>query len=177
MDSLTENIASWFFLATIIERLTEMVVSKRNKVWSLNQGGVEYGADHYKLMVGMHVLFFVAILVEFLWFGSGVPPQVRLGAVVVGIFCQMTRVWIIQTLGKQWNTRVIIVPALTRVLTGPYRFLNHPNYVVVATEMVALPLVFGAWRTAIVFTVLNAWMMIVRIGVENHALAKLKNDE
>ena len=96
---------------------------------------------------------------------------------VVGIFCQMTRVWIIQTLGKQWNTRVIIVPALTRVLTGPYRFLNHPNYVVVATEMVALPLVFGAWRTAIVFTVLNAWMMIVRIGVENHALAKLKNDE
>jgi methyltransferase len=177
MDSLIESIAGWFFLATILERLTELVVSRRNKAWSLKQGGVEYGVEHYKMMVGMHSLFFVAILVEFLWCGSDLPPQIRLVAVVVGTICQLLRVWIIQTLGPQWNTRVIIVPALTRVVAGPYRFLNHPNYVVVAAEMVALPLVFGAWRTAIVFTMLNVWMMIVRIGVENHALGKLKTDE
>ena len=69
---------------------------------------------------------------------------------------------------------MIIVPGLTRVLRGPYRFLTHPNYVVVAIEMVALPLVFGAWRTAVVFSLLNGWMMIVRLRVENAALAQLK---
>ena len=84
------------------------------------------------------------------------------------------RWWIIATLGQQWNTRVIIVPGMGRVKHGPYRFMNHPNYVVVAIETVALPLIFGAWRTAILFSLLNLMMMNVRLRVENRALAELQ---
>ena len=174
MDTLIETITFWFFVGTLAERLTELVVSKRNTAWSLKQGGVEYGAEHYKVMVAMHTLFLVSMLAEFFWLGSDLSSNARFLAVVVAFLCQISRLWIIRTLGQQWNTRVIIVPGLTRVLRGPYRFLTHPNYVVVAIEMVALPLVFGAWRTAVVFSLLNGWMMIVRLRVENAALAQLK---
>jgi methyltransferase len=97
-----------------------------------------------------------------------------MGAMAVAVLCQLLRWWVITTLGHQWNTRVIIVPGLKRVTSGPYRFLSHPNYVVVAIETFALPLIFGSWRTALVFSVLNILMMRVRIRVENQALLSLK---
>ena len=175
MDSLIENIAIWFFVGTLCERLTELVISKRNSAWSLKQGGIEFGATHYKFMVAMHTLFLLSIVAEFILCGSDLSPTFRLVAIGLAGHCQIFRLWIIKTLGQQWNTRVIIVPGLTRVQGGPYRFLNHPNYVVVATEMAVMPLVFGSWRTALIFSVLNVWMMIVRLRVENHALSKLKS--
>jgi methyltransferase len=187
VEPLTENISanisgdfilnvSWILLiATICERFVELYISKRNAAWSFKQGGIEYGADHYKWMVIMHTLFLVAILLEYFWFGSDLAAGIRLGAVVLAVLCQVSRWWIIQTLGYQWNTRVIIVPGLTRVLAGPYKFLKHPNYVVVALETAVLPLVFGSWRTSLVFSILNAWMMTVRLRVENSALLKLRS--
>jgi methyltransferase len=166
-------IAVGLFLATIVERLFELVISKRNAAWSFARGAVEYGANHYKWMVLMHTAFLVSMLFEFFTLGSMVPAYVQVLAMVLAFVCQGFRWWIIVTLGHQWNTRVIIIPGMKRVVSGPYRFLNHPNYVVVAIETIALPLIFGAWRTAFVFSVLNAAMMIVRIRVENRALREL----
>jgi methyltransferase len=167
-------IAVILFLVTIVERLFELVVSKRNAQWSLSRGGVEYGADHYRWMVVMHSAFLVVMILEFLIFNPDVSHGVRFAAIVVAMLCQITRWWIIHTLGHQWNTRVIVIAGMERIRRGPYRFLNHPNYVVVALETVALPMIFGAWRTALVFSFLNAWMMLVRIGVENQALKDLR---
>jgi methyltransferase len=87
---------------------------------------------------------------------------------------QGLRWWCIATLGRQWNTRVVVIPDAARVATGPYRFFSHPNYVAVVVEGIALPLVHTAWVTAVVFTVLNALVLRTRIGVENSALAGLR---
>lgn len=162
------------FCATIVERLVELVISRRNATLSFKQGGVEYGAEHYSWMVVMHTLFLICMLVEYSFWGPEIEPELRYSAVIVALICQVFRWWIIRTLGPQWNTRVIIVPGMERVRTGPYKFLDHPNYVVVAVETLALPLIFGAWRTALIFSVLNALMMRVRINVENMALRGLR---
>ena len=171
---LIDALAWMLFGATLVERLMELIVSKRNAAWSFSQGGAEYGEGHYKWMVVMHSLFLVAMTAEYAWMGSVIDVSVRMGAMAVAVLCQVLRWWVITTLGHQWNTRVIIVPGLKRVTNGPYRFLSHPNYVVVAIETFTLPLIFGSWRTALVFSILNALMMRVRIRVENQALLSLK---
>jgi len=171
---LIDALAWMLFGATLLERLMELIVSKRNAAWSFSQGGLEYGGDHYKWMLLMHSLFLVAMTAEYAWMGSTIDVSVRIGAISVAVLCQMLRWWVITTLGHQWNTRVIIVPGLKRVTSGPYRFLSHPNYVVVAIETFTLPLIFGSWRTALVFSILNVLMMRVRIRVENQALLSLK---
>ncbi len=167
-------IAFAVFAATIVERLFELVVSRRNARWSLAQGGVEYGGDHFKWMVVLHTLFLLSIIGEYVVWGPQIAAGYRLLAVSVALVCQILRWWIIHTLGKQWNTRVIVVPGLTRVTTGPYRYMNHPNYVVVAIETLTLPLILGSWRTSILFSILNVLMMRVRIRVENEALRGLR---
>ncbi|MBM4253150.1 MAG: hypothetical protein FJ146_14365 [Deltaproteobacteria bacterium] len=168
-----ELVAFVLFGITVAERILELKVSHRNAAWSFERGGVEYGAAHYKWMVAMHTGFLVAMVAEYLMYGSSLPSVVLVSAIVVAGACQLMRWWIINTLGSQWNTRVIVVPGAGRVSKGPYRFLKHPNYVVVATEMFTLPLIFGSWRTAIIFSALNAWMMWVRLRVENRAIQQL----
>jgi methyltransferase len=155
-----------------VERVLELVVSKRNLQWSIAQGGKEFGAKHYPVMVALHSALLVGAVVE----ARRRRPSPVLGRimVVVVLVAQALRWWCITRLGRQWNTRVVVVPGATRVVDGPYRVLPHPNYVAVAVEGMALPLVHTAWITAIVFTVLNACLMRVRISVENAALAALR---
>ena len=166
----------WFTLlvaAVGVERLAELVVSKRNAAWSLERGGVETGRGHYPFMVVLHTGLLVGALVE-VWVRRPVVPAVlALSMLVLVIASQALRWWCIGTLGRRWNTRVIVVPGLAPVSGGPYRWFSHPNYVAVVVEGLALPLVGGAWITAIVFTVLNAGLLTVRIRVENEALATL----
>lgn len=168
--------SAWWFTALVVavgvERLAELVVSKRNAAWSLARGGYEVGRGHYPVMVVLHTGFLIAAVAEvwlldrqFYWWGWI--------ALAVVLLAQGLRWWCIATLGHQWNTRVIVVPGAGRVSRGPYRFLSHPNYVAVAAEGVALPLVHDAWLTALGFTVLNAALMVVRIRSENRALAEL----
>ncbi|NDE91722.1 MAG: hypothetical protein EB059_11445 [Alphaproteobacteria bacterium] len=166
--------AAILFAATILERVVELIISRRNAQWSFSRGGVEFGAEHFPLMVAMHSAFLASMLAEFLVFGPEVQSNIRITAMILAVLCQLGRWWIIQTLGYQWNTRVIVVRGMERVRRGPFRFVNHPNYVVVALETVVLPLIFGAWRTAIVFSCLNALMMRTRIKVENEALKALR---
>ncbi|MGN6132182.1 MAG: isoprenylcysteine carboxyl methyltransferase family protein [Nocardioidaceae bacterium] len=156
-----------------LERLAELVISKRNAAWSLARGGVEHGRGHYPPMVVLHTGLLVGALVEAWVRRPAVPPALAWSMLVFVVASQALRWWCIRTLGPQWNTRVIVVPGLQAVHRGPYRFVPHPNYVAVVVEGFALPLVHAAWITALVFTVLNALLLRVRIRTENAALRGL----
>lgn len=156
-----------------LERLAELVVSKRNADWSFARGGRETGRGHYPVMVALHAGFLVAMLLEAVVRRPEVPAPLAWSMVGLVVGSQALRWWCIVTLGPRWNTRVIVVPNLPSVRSGPYRFLAHPNYVAVVIEGAALPLVHGCWFTAAAFTVLNAALLRVRLRVENDALRSL----
>ncbi|MUL81890.1 MULTISPECIES: isoprenylcysteine carboxyl methyltransferase family protein [unclassified Mycolicibacterium] len=154
-----------------VERVLELVVSKRNLKWSTAHGGKEFGAGHYPVMVALHSGLLAGAVLE----ARRRRPRPALGRAMVAVVlaAQALRWWCITTLGRQWNTRVVVVPGATRVVNGPYRVLPHPNYVAVVTEGAALPLAGGAWITAVLFTVANAALLRTRIRVENEALQGL----
>jgi methyltransferase len=154
-----------------VERLCELVVSTRNARWSMRHGGRELGRGHYPVMVLLHTGLLAGMLLEAWVRRPAVPPALAVVALVLAAASQGLRWWCIATLGRRWNTRVIVVPGLPLVHAGPYRFLSHPNYVAVVVEGVALPLVHAAWITALAFTVANAALLTVRVRVENAALA------
>jgi methyltransferase len=158
-----------------IERVAEMVVSRRNAAWSLERGGVESGQRHFPVMIALHTAFLVGMLVEAWWRRPDVPGVLAWSMLGVVIACQAGRWWCIAALGRHWNTRVIVVPGTPPVVRGPYRFLSHPNYVVVVVEGIALPLIHAAWISALVFTVLNAALLTVRLRVESAALRSLSD--
>jgi methyltransferase len=152
------------------ERLAELVVAKRNLAWSLARGGRETGFGHYPFMVVLHTGLLAGCLIE-VWV-AGRPFTAALGWPMLALVLasQALRWWCIRVLGRQWNTRIVVVPGLPRVTGGPYRLVPHPNYVAVVVEGFALPLVHGAWLTAAVFTVVNAGLLTIRIRAENQAL-------
>ena len=156
-----------------VERLAELVVSRRNAAWSMARGGRESGRGHYPVMVVLHTGFLVAMLVEAWVRRPVVPAGLAWTMLVLVVASQALRWWCITTLGHRWNTRVIVVPDLPPVVGGPYRLLRHPNYVAVVVEGLALPLVHAAWITAVVFTLANAALLTVRIRAEDAALATL----
>ena len=170
----------WFTVlvaAVGVERLAELVVSKRNATWSFARGGVESGLGHFPFMVVLHTGLLVGALVEVWVRRPDVPSALAWSMLALVVASQVLRWWCITTLGPRWNTRVIIVPGLAPVRSGPYAWLSHPNYVAVVVEGVALPLVGGAWVTALVFTVLNAGLLRVRLRVENQALESLPDSQ
>ncbi|WP_426243313.1 isoprenylcysteine carboxyl methyltransferase family protein [Nocardioides sp. LHG3406-4] len=175
MTSLTAFVVVVALVA--VERLAELVVSKRNAAWSLERGGRETGRGHYPVMVVLHSGFLVAMLIEAWARRPEVGTALAWSMLGVVVAAQALRWWCIATLGRRWNTRVIVVPGLPPVRSGPYRLLTHPNYVAVVLEGIALPLVHGCWITALVFTLANAVLLTVRIRVENDALASLAHPD
>lgn len=167
---------TWYLallVAVGLERLAELVLAQRNLAWSRARGGVELGADHYPVMVVLHLALLMGCVVEVVVMRRPFIPALGWSMVVLVIAAQALRWWCITTLGRQWNTRVVVIPGAPRVEGGPYRWFSHPNYVAVAVEGLALPLVHTAWLTALVFTVANAALMGTRLTVENSALARL----
>ncbi|MCU1438297.1 MAG: hypothetical protein JWP66_1384 [Naasia sp.] len=161
-------------LLTGIERLVEMVLSARNARWAFELGGVEYGKAHFPWMVALHTGLLAACVAEAVLTERPFLPWLGWPALALVVAAQVLRYWCIASLGRQWNTRVIVVPGLQLQTRGPYRWLSHPNYVVVVLEGIALPLVHTAWVTAIAFTVLNAILLLrFRIPVEERALRSL----
>jgi methyltransferase len=160
-------------LAVGAERVAELVVSERNRRWSLAHGGVETGAGHYPPMVLLHTGLLVGALAEVLATDRPFLGWLGWPMLALAVGAQALRWWCIATLGRQWCTRVVVVPGLGTVTGGPYRFLRHPNYLAVVVEGFALPLVHTAWVTAAVFTVLNAALLRVRIRTEEQALTAL----
>ncbi len=168
----------WFFTALValvgVERLAELVISRRNAAWSLARGGRESGGGHYTAMVVLHTGLLLGMLVEAWVRRPQVPTALAASMLVLALASQGLRWWCITTLGRRWNTRVIVVPDLPLVAAGPYRFLRHPNYVAVVVEGIALPLVHACWLTALAFTAANAGVLAVRLRVENAALSTVR---
>lgn len=154
------------------QRLFELWLSRRNERRLRARGAVERGGSHYPWMVALHSLWLVSTLVEGLLRGPVFPAlwPVPLAAFLL---VQPLRYWAILSLGESWNTKILVVPGAGLVRRGPYRYFKHPNYVVVAVEILAFPLIFGAWITALAFSALNAALLYVRIREENRALARL----
>lgn len=165
---------SWYtflVLAVTAERIAELVVARRNAIWTLSRAGVEHGRGHYPVMVVLHTGLLACCLAESALAHRPFLPALGWPMLALVIMAQALRWWCISTLGPYWNTRVIVVPGARLVGAGPYRFLRHPNYVAVVVEIAALPLVHCAWLTAAVFTAANALLLAVRIRCENTALA------
>ena len=163
-------------LATGVERLVEVVISTRHARWAFARGGVEFGQKHFPWMVALHTALLVGALAEVFLLDRPFLPWLGWPMLAIALLCQLGRYWVIWALGNQWNTRIIVVPGLSRVTRGPYRYswLPHPNYLIVVVEGIALPLVHSAWITALVFTVLNAILLLrFRIPTEDRALRSL----
>jgi methyltransferase len=157
----------------VVERLAELVVAKRNAAWSFRNGGVEHGAGHYPVMVALHTAFLFAMPAEVILLDRPWVPWLGWTCLALAVLAQGLRWWVITTLGPRWNTRVIVIPGLAPVEAGPFRWLRHPNYLAVVTEGLVLPLMHGAWITAVTFTVLNAFLLRARVAVEDRALGRL----
>jgi methyltransferase len=154
------------------QRLFELMLARRNERRARARGAVERGRGHYPFIVALHVLWLASTLVEGLLRGPDFPAFWPV-PLALFLLAQPLRYWAVFSLGENWNTKILVVPGARPVKRGPYRYLKHPNYVVVVVEILAFPLIFGAWITALVFTALNAAILSVRIREENRALAEL----
>ena len=157
----------------VVARGVELAVSERNRRWSMAQGGVESGAGHYPVMVLLHTGLLVGAVVEVLALDRPFLPWLGWPMLALLVASHGLRWWCISSLGRQWCTRIVVVPGRSAVTSGPYRFLRHPNYLAVVLEGIALPLVHTAWVTAAAFTVANAALLRVRIAAEEQALRSL----
>lgn len=154
-------------LLVALQRLGELVYARRNE-WRLRaRGAVEHGARHYPLIVGLHAVWLLAIFLL-------VPADAAIlwPALIAFLVLQGLRVWTVASLGAHWTTRVLVLPGAAPVRRGPYRWIKHPNYLIVAGEIALLPLAFGAWQITLVFTALNALILAWRIRVEDAALGR-----
>lgn len=158
----------------ILQRLLEIIYARFNEQRMKSQGAIEAGAEHYKWIVLLHVLFFVSLIVETTYLGGGVETG-WMFFLIIFIVAQLLRVWTLVSLGRFWNTKILVLPGAEKVRRGPYKWVPHPNYVVVAMEIATLPLIFGAWRTALLFSIANALLLLmVRIPAEEKALQQLR---
>lgn len=148
-----------------LQRLSELVVARRNTRRLLAMGGIEAGAAHYPLIVALHAGWLAVLLVAIPWDA----PVLHLSFVALYLVLQPLRYWTIASLGDRWTTRIIVLPGAPRLRRGPYRYVTHPNYMIVVAEIALLPLAFGAWDIAAVFTVLNGALLTIRIRAENAA--------
>jgi methyltransferase len=149
-----------------LQRLGELWLSSRHTKRLFAQGAYEVGASHYPLIVALHV-WWLALL----WWLAPGRPIVGFWLAVFALL-EIARLWVLRTLGQRWTTRIIVLPGAPLVTRGPYRFVNHPNYLVVIGEIAVLPLVFGLWPLALIFTILNAPLLLIRIREENKAVGR-----
>ena len=156
----------WLVALVALERLLELALSRRNTIRLLASGAHEVGADHYLLIVAVHVGWLAA-----LWAAVPALAPISWPWFTVYLALECGRAWVMITLGRYWTTRIVHVPDAPLIRAGPYRFCRHPNYVIVGGEIAVLPLVFGQWQIALIFSILNAAVLAWRIKVENAALA------
>lgn len=165
-------VALWVLFGLIVlQRLVELVIARRNEKWMKDHGGIEQGSGHYILFIVLHVSFFLSLLAEIMLSGSS---DTTFHYVLFALFLvtQVVRIWCIHALGRFWNTKIIIAPNFSLVKEGPYKYMKHPNYVIVGVELFIIPLLFGAPVTAAIFPILHILLLTVRIPAEERALAE-----
>jgi methyltransferase len=155
----------------LVQRLSELVLARSNYRWAMQHGGREVGKDHYWLFIVLHGGWLVSFLMESHLRETSSPSIWPLLLAMIAL-AQILRYWAIRTLGKQWNTRIVVFERISTIRSGPYRYLKHPNYVAVALELFAIPALLGAWYSAIFFSAVNAALLLgIRIPAEEQALA------
>src|ERR1700744_3865773 len=158
-----------FISFLILQRFSELYIARRNEKWLLQNGAVQYGQSHYPFMVAMHTLFIVSLIAEYNLRGS---TSISYEFLIAFLLVLCFKFWALNSLGKYWNTKIYRIPGVYPVKKGPYKIFKHPNYGEVICEIAIIPLVFNLYYTAIIFTVLNAIMLSVRISVENKVWAE-----
>jgi methyltransferase len=159
-----------FISIFIIQRLSELYISRQNEKWLLQNGATEYGQSHYPYIVAMHTLFIISMTAEYILR----PHDTAISYVflVLFILVLLFKYWALSSLGKYWNTKIYRIPGVYPIKKGPYKLFKHPNYMEVICEIAIIPMVFNLYYSAIIFTVLNAIMLSIRIKVENKVWAK-----
>ena len=155
----------------VVQRLAELGLARRNHRALLARGAVEVGRGHYPAMVALHAGWLLAL-------PATIDPRtaVSLPLLAVFVLLECGRVWVIATLGSRWTTRIVVLPGAAPIRGGPYRYVRHPNYVIVCGEMAVVPLMFGAWILAVAASVLNLLVLRARLRVENRALETFGGD-
>lgn len=152
----------------LVQRLSELYIANRNEQWMKARGAVEVGSEHYKYFVFLHAGFFLCLCWEVLYSGS----HFSVFFFFLFILLQIGRVWCILSLGRFWNTKIIVLQNVLRIRRGPYRYVKHPNYWIVLLEFFVIPFMFGAYWTGMLFPVMHALLLLVRIPYEERALGK-----
>jgi len=167
---VTSRAAYFAFLGLIVvERVVELFVSRRNARIAFSKGGREYGRSHFPAMAVFHAAFLASCAAEVAFLHRPFPGAIGVVALIGAVTAQALRYWAVATLGARWNVRVIVVPGDRPITSGPYRFVRHPNYAAIALEIACVPLVHGAWMTAILFSLGNAILLSTRIRAEEAA--------
>ena len=158
-----------FICFVISQRLIELIIAKKNEKWVRSRGALEYGQNHYPFIILLHTMFIISMVIEYFW-RSGIFTSILLWLFFV---LEILKAWIISSLGKYWNTKILRVPRSLFVKKGPYKLFKHPNYFIVICEIIIIPMVFNLYLTAIIFTILNAIMLAVRIREEEKVWAAI----
>ena len=156
----------------VLQRIIELYIARGNEKWMKQQGAIEFGQRHYKYMVLLHVLFFIFLSAETLMISRGISPAWPVFLCLFGL-AQAVRIWVITSLGRFWNTKILVLADTNVIRKGPYRYVKHPNYLIVTLELMSVPLMFNSFFTAVLFTVLNILMLKIRIPLEEKALNTL----
>ena len=160
----------------LVQRIFELVLAQRNLRWAREQGCKESGQWHYPLIVAVHTAFYLSLVLEYRYLSAGWNPLWPVWLTILAL-AQALRVWAIVSLGRYWNTRIIVVPGKKPIRKGPYRWIRHPNYLVVATEILVIPVLCGAYFTAAAFSAINAIVLYLRIREEERAIASLEGSD
>ncbi|CAM4046645.1 Isoprenylcysteine carboxyl methyltransferase [Mesobacillus thioparans] len=158
------------------QRITELVIARRNEAWMKRQGALEFGQGHYPAMVAIHTAFFLFLIAEVNLFDKHLSEYWPV-LLTLFLFTQGMRIWALASLGRFWNTKIIILPGAQVVKRGPYKIIKHPNYLIVAIEILVIPLMFNAYITMALFTLLNIMILSIRIPAEEKALRELTKYE
>lgn len=166
----------WLYTGLLIlmvfERLAELWIARRNQRWLIERGAIEVGQEHYPWMVVQHGLFLASCLVEVWWLSRPFYRSLAVAMLLALAASMVLRYWVMVTLGRRWTTRVLCLPGERVITAGPYRYLRHPNYLAVAVEIFALPMIHTAWITAIVFSLANRLLLRRRIRIEDEGLRR-----
>ncbi|MGH7889117.1 MAG: isoprenylcysteine carboxyl methyltransferase family protein [Thermodesulfobacteriota bacterium] len=166
------NAFSIFLLFVILQRIVELSIAKRNERIVRSKGAVEFDKNGYKFIVVMHFAFFISLILEKVFLERS-SNSLWVFFVILFVLAQLLRYWAISSLGVYWNTRVLVVPNSKLVSSGPYKYLRHPNYVSVMTEIAVIPLIFSCYITAALFSGINLILLRRRVKIEEEALSQV----